>query len=100
VSFCFVDVGLQVLHISASLVCSGGLCDGLYALGKCPCVRTTQLPQYALSIQFHITRTDEGEVTINQCAELGIKLQTFTSVSLTATLVNQLDLQVSLLPQF
>jgi len=71
------------------------MCDGLYRKsGLCPCVKTSKLPRCSLS--FMVAFEDGDDLNSESSAELGLRLQEFTSLSLTDTIVSAKVLEVNI----
>jgi hypothetical protein len=85
VAFCLDDAELLVQRVGAVLACSGQLCDGMYGVGTCPCVRVTVLPRQVLSLNLVIRDISN---------QLGIRIEPYQSTKLTETLVGLKTFQV------
>lgn len=96
VAFCWTNIQLSVHSVGTQKTCSGTLCGGLYGADKCPCVRTSELGRHAVSVIMSVREKDDDGVEYDLCARLGIRLQAYTSLQLTDSLVDRDKLQVRL----
>jgi len=83
-------VSVVVVDIGYVMTCPGQLCQGLYGSKSCPCVVTSAMSKNALGVKLSLKGPDNE----NTCEQLGLRLETYISVSLTELLVDSKQLEV------